>query len=170
MRKLLKSFLAKPWYLETVVFFLVLWQESFRLSSRTSQQTLPIASRFQDLYYYHFGDFVNGFVIAFILDGLAEMALFRKQENGIPQPRFSTFNIPHHVLTLSATLISTLIIIVVELGWLSFATTSDILDIPAGIAGSFLFYFIRLFAHRFHDNSLNSNKSDLLESHPTSLH
>jgi hypothetical protein len=149
MHNYLKSFLAKPWSLETVVFFLVLWQESFRLSSRTSQQTLLIGSRFQDFYYYHFGDFVNGFVIAFILDGLAEMALFRKQENGIAQPRYSKFKITHNALSLCATFISILIIMIVELGWLSLATTSDIFDIPAGIAGSLLYYFVRLFAVRF---------------------
>ncbi len=158
MRNYIKSFLAKPWFLETVVFFLVLWQESFRLSSRTAHQTLPIGSPFQSFYYYYFGDFVNGFVMAFILDGLAEMALFRKQANRIAQPKYPKFKITQKVLTLSATFLSILMIIVVELGWLSLATTSDILDIPAGIAGAFLFSFIRLFALKYRYDRLISNQ------------
>ncbi len=34
----LKGFLKKPWVIETIFFFLILWQESFRLSLRTAQK------------------------------------------------------------------------------------------------------------------------------------
>ena len=71
--------MAKPWILETLFFWGVLWQESFRLSSRTSQQVLLVGSGLQDFYYYHFGDFVNGYVIAYVLDGLVNLPCSEKR-------------------------------------------------------------------------------------------
>ena len=140
----LKSFMAKPWILETLFFWGALWQESFRLSSRTSQQVLPVGSGLQDFYYYHFGDFVNGYVIAYILDGLANLALFRKTQSGT-----STSRISRRALTFSASLFSGMVIIVFELGVTPLSTTSDIYDIPAGILGALVYCIVRLFALRF---------------------
>ncbi len=64
--KTLLSSLARPWVMETVVFWFVLWQESFRLSARTLHKILPINFKLQE-YYYYYGDFVNGYIMAYII-------------------------------------------------------------------------------------------------------
>ena len=145
----LKSFFAKPWILETLFFWGALWQESFRLSSRTSQQVLLVGSGLQDFYYYHFGDFVNGYVIAYVLDGLATLVLFRKTERETDQLGTSISRISRSALTLFATLFSGMVITVFELGVTPLSTTSDIYDIPAGILGALVYCVVRLFALRF---------------------
>ena len=145
----LKSFISKPWILETLFFWGALWQESFRLSSRTSQQVLLVGSGLQDFYYYHFGDFVNGYVIDYILDGLANVALFRKTERETKKPGMSTSRISRIALTFFATLFSGMVITAFELGVTPLSTTSDIYDIPAGILGALVYCIVRLFALRF---------------------
>jgi hypothetical protein len=141
--------MAKPWILETLSFWGVLWQESFRLSSRTSKRVLPVGSGLQDFYYYHFGDFVNGYVIAYVFDGLVNLFLFRRIERRIELPRTSVFRISRKALTLFATLFSCVIITVFELGVTPLSTTSDIYDIPAGILGALVYCAVRSFALRF---------------------
>jgi hypothetical protein len=149
MSNYLKSLMAKPWILETLFFWGVLWQESFRLSSRTSQRVLLIGSGLQEFYYYHFGDFVNGYVIAYMFDGLVNLFLFRKMEREIELPRTSVFRISRRTLTLFAALFSCTIITIFELGVTSLSTTSGIYDIPAGILGALIYCAVRLFALRF---------------------
>ena len=75
--KSLLSFLTRPWFIETAVFFFVLWQESFWLSARTSHQILPINQTLQNYYYYNFGDFVNGYIMAYIIDGIVNFTLLK---------------------------------------------------------------------------------------------
>jgi hypothetical protein len=134
-------YLRKPWILETVFFFIVLWQESFRLSSRTSHKILPIAKRFQNIYYYNFGDFVNGYVIAFIADGVSNLILFKKRESY----RLLGFKISTKKNAFLSSLISIFIVAIFELTQ-SISTTSDINDIPAGVLGAILYFIIRLLA------------------------
>lgn len=76
---ILKKIKLNAWALETIFFFIVLGQESFRLSARTAKETLPVGSVLQNFYYYYFGDFVNGFVIAYLIDGVSNLFLFQKQ-------------------------------------------------------------------------------------------
>jgi hypothetical protein len=134
-------FLLRPWVLESVFFFLALWQESFRLSSRTAHKSLPVSLRLQHFYYYNFGDFVNGYVMAFIIDGL--MNLLRLEKN-------TSFNIAGFFISkkgsaLFATLLSVFIVVIFEITR-SASVTSDINDIPAGILGAFIYYLVRRFA------------------------
>lgn len=135
------SFYKRPWFIESVVFFLVLWQESFRLSARTSHKILPVPSILQNYYYYNFGDFVNGYIMAFIADGIINLTLLNKGRS---------FKIVHLEITtrssaVLATLFSTCVVVVYELTQ-STTTTSDANDIPAGILGALFYYLIRQFA------------------------
>jgi hypothetical protein len=148
------QYLAKPWIIETVVFFLVMWQESFRLSARTSHKILPINKRIQDYYYYNFGDFVNGYIIAFIIDGIINLILLKTDKFYM----IFGFRITKKMNAILSTLVSIFIVVIFELIQ-STSTTSDIKDIPAGVLGAIFFYFIRLFAlmladHVMHNNSL----------------
>lgn len=132
------NYLTRPWVIETIIFCLVLYQESFRLSARTANRLLPVSKQLQDFYYFNFGDFVNGYVIAYMADGLINMLLF-KSDNFY---RLAGIQISKRANTLFATLFSSIIIIVFELSG-SGSTTSDLMDIPAGILGAILFYLIR---------------------------
>lgn len=143
-----RRFITKPWIPETIVFFAVLWQESVRLSLRTAKRELPIARWLQDFYYFNFGDFVNGYVIAYLIDGITELASNRaRPEND--QPGISILGIPRVVVAVCATVLSGLIVIAFELGIAPLTTTSDINDIPAGLGGAMLYCFVRLVALRF---------------------
>ncbi|MBL0145352.1 MAG: hypothetical protein IPP48_05960 [Chitinophagaceae bacterium] len=134
-------YLRKPWILETIFFFVVLWQESFRLSSRTSHKILPLTKRLQHIYYYNFGDFVNGYVIAFIVDGVSNLFLFKQRESY----KLLGFKISTRKNAFLASLISIFVVAIFELTQ-STSTTSDINDIPAGVLGAILYFFIRLLA------------------------
>ena len=46
----IKGFFTRPWVIETVVFFLVAWQESIRLSIRTAHAG-AVTSRLTDFYF-----------------------------------------------------------------------------------------------------------------------
>lgn len=133
------SYLVRPWFIETAVFFLVLWQESFRLSARTSHKILPIHLNLQNYYYYNFGDFVNGYIMAYIIDGIANFTILRYSTSY----KFSHFEVTKRKSGLIATLISISVVVVFELTQ-STSTTSDVSDIPAGIAGAILYFLIRL--------------------------
>jgi hypothetical protein len=135
------SFLRKPWILESIIFFLALWQESFRLSSRTSHKILPVSKQVQNFYYYNFGDFVNGYVIAFIIDGVSGLILFRNRGSY----SVSGFTINMQKNAFLASLISTFIVAIFELTQ-SASTTSDINDIPAGILGAIIYFVVRMLA------------------------
>lgn len=139
--KKILTYLATPWIIETIVFFLVMWQESFRLSSRTSHKILPINKHIQNYYYYNFGDFVNGYIIAFIIDGVINLVFLK---TGKFYMLFG-YRITKKMNAILSTLISIFIVVIFELIQ-SASTTSDIKDIPAGVLGAISFYFIRLFA------------------------
>lgn len=135
------QYLATPWIIETVVFFLVMWQESFRLSSRTSHKILPVNKHIQDYYYYSFGDFVNGYIIAFIIDGVINLVLLKTNKFYM----IFGYRITKKTNAILSTLVSIFIVAIFELIQ-SASTTSDIKDIPAGVLGAISFYFIRLVA------------------------
>jgi hypothetical protein len=145
-------YLATPWIIETVVFFLVMWQESFRLSSRTSHKILPINKHIQNYYFYNFGDFVNGYIIAFIIDGVINLMVFKTEEFYM----IFGYRITKKINAILSTLISVFIVVIFELIQ-STSTTSDIKDIPAGILGAICFYFIRLVALMLADHFKNIN-------------
>jgi hypothetical protein len=144
------QYLANPWVIETVVFFIVMWQESYRLSSRTLHRILPINKQIQNYYYYNFGDFVNGYIIAFIIDGLINLVFFKTNNFYI----ISGYRITKKMNAVFASMTSIIIVIIFELSQ-STSTTSDIKDIPAGILGAITFYLIRLIALKLADH-LNS--------------
>ncbi len=142
-KKSIFSFLRNPWILESIIFFIVLWQESFRLSSRTSHKILPVSRQLQNFYYYNFGDFVNGYVFAFVIDGVSNLMLFKNRESYT----VLGFKINMHKNAFLASLVSIFIIVIFEL-MQSASTTSDINDIPAGILGAILYFVIRLLGLR----------------------
>ena len=72
---------------ETLFFLVALWQETFRLSSRTAHVVLPVSKQLQNFYYYNFGDFVNGYVMAFMADGVIQMPIKKN-----PQFRISRYH------------------------------------------------------------------------------
>ncbi|MBK8302581.1 MAG: hypothetical protein IPK98_03915 [Chloracidobacterium sp.] len=125
-------FYRRPWFWETIVFFLVCWQESVRLSLRTSHATLPVGKVLQDFYYYNFGDFVNGYIMAFIFDGLVDV---RTQKTSA-QLAVGKFTIRQN-LSRSRPLSVSVDNCHFEIGSSSAFTTADLADIPAGVAGFF---------------------------------
>lgn len=133
-----------PWIAEIIALALVVFQEGFRLESRTAHRVLPIPPSLQSFYYYHFGDFSNGFVNAFIVDGLVDTLLvpmtmrLRYQPRLLPSPQ---------VRLLIAVLASVAIVVAFEVVQNSI-TQSDLADIPAGIAGACAYFLVRLFALR----------------------
>lgn len=137
-------FLKRPWVVETIVFFLVAWQESFRLSSRTAHKLLPVNKQIQDYYYFNFGDFVNGYIIAFIADGLINFLVLKTASF------YKVFGlrISKRTNALLSTLLSIVIIVAFEMSQ-SGSTTSDAKDIPAGVAGAVLFCIVRFIAIKF---------------------
>jgi hypothetical protein len=136
-------FLRRAWMLETLFFFVVLWQESYRLSSRTAHKILPVDKQLQDFYYYNFGDFVNGYVIAFLVDGAFQIIIFKNN----PSFKLSGVSLTKWGSTLFATLFSISVVVGYEL-MQSTSTTSDVMDIPAGILGALLYLLIRWIALR----------------------
>lgn len=134
-------YLKRPWLPETVFFFITLWQEAFRLSSRTAHKTLPVSAGLQHYYYYNFGDFVNGYIMAFFIDGFFNLLCIKNRMSY----NIAGFDISKRRSALFATLISACIVVVFEWVQSSFVT-SDLQDIPAGILGALLYYIVRLFA------------------------
>lgn len=142
-----KPFLHRPWIIETLCFFLVLWQEAFRLEARTAQRHLPVSRRVRDFYYFHFGDFANGFAIAYLLDGVANYVLSSRLASGATPITVLGVGLSTRRLTLVATVLSCACITALELGLASASTTSDIADIPAGLAGALVYWLIRTAVH-----------------------
>lgn len=138
----IKGFFTRPWVIETVVFFLVAWQESIRLSIRTAHAG-AVTSRLTDFYFYNFGNFVNGYIMAYIFDGLVNYFIFLQKP---PDSKFYTIfvsKITPGINTILATLGSALVIIIFEAGQSSAFTTADLWDIPAGAGGALVYCVIR---------------------------
>ena len=154
---MLKTIL-KPWGVETIVFFLVLWQEDIRLRLRTEGWHLPVPKVLEQFYYFQFGDFVNGYVFAFVIDGLADVVISALQKQATAD--FTHVWRRQIVSALVATSVSTLIIIAFELKSSSF-TTADLQDIPAGIIGALLFLSLRLIMLKFRYNRKSSALSKM---------
>jgi hypothetical protein len=129
-----------------------MWQESFRLSSRTAHKVLPINEHIQNYYYYNFGDFVNGYIIAFILDGVINFVIIKTDKFYL----IFGHKISKKLNAILSTLISIFIVVIFELSQ-SVSTTSDIKDIPAGVLGAISFYFIRLVALSLEDHLKQTN-------------
>ncbi len=140
-----------PWLLETIFFFLVLGQESLRLSWRTAEEKLPVSSGLQDFYYYYFGDFVNGFVIAYLIDGLSNLILFRNQSSDAYYT-IATVRINKYKNAILSAMIASLIILIYELGWTPVSTTSDLLDVPGGVSGALMYLLVRCLSLRILEN------------------
>jgi len=138
--------ILKPWGVETIVFFLVLWQEDIRLRLRTEGWHLSVPEGLEQFYYFQFGDFVNGYVFAFVIDGLADLVISAIEKK--IKPDFTLVWRRQIGSALVAAAVSTLIIIAFELTSSSY-TTADLQDIPAGIAGSLLFLSLRLAMLKF---------------------
>ena len=135
-----RRFYRRPWFWETVVFFLVCWQESIRLSLRTSHTELPVSKVLQDVYYYNFGDFVNGYIMAFIFDGITNMFALRKPPHALNVGKFA---FGQRFVASMAVLASGLIIVIFEIGRSSALTTADLADIPAGVGGAIFYLCVR---------------------------
>ena len=139
----LKGFLKKPWVIETIFFFLILWQESFRLSLRTAKKDFS-PDWLKDFYYYNFGDFVNGYVMAYIFDGLASYLFFQKNGIGKEFYKLFIFKVTETSNAILSSSVSAIIIAIFELGQSSALTTADLMDIPAGAGGAMVYCVIRL--------------------------
>jgi hypothetical protein len=138
-----RSYLHTPWVLEAIAFFAVLWQEDVRLRLRTAHVQLPVPGALQRYYYLGFGDFANGFVNAFILDGLVDLLLGQRPRDAHADPPL----LRPRVRAASAAVISAVSIAVFELRPSSF-TVADALDIPAGLAGALAYFVVRVAALR----------------------
>jgi len=124
---------------EAAVFFLVLWQEDLRLRLRTAGVRLPVVRALQDAWYLRFGDFANGFVNAFLLDGLVDVAIAK----GWLRPGASSrFRSPRVRASLAA-LLSGLSIVLYEVFGHGPAGP-DWPDIPAGLLGALFHLGVRL--------------------------
>lgn len=130
------SWFRRPWVPETVVLFAILWQEAIRLELRTGHRTLPLPAWITQFYYFQFGDFVNGYLNAFLADGLTDLFIrWRKlsDERAAPSER---------TRAVVAAVFSMLVIIGVELVPSAF-NQPDAGDIPAGIAGALVYLAVR---------------------------
>ncbi|MBP6773580.1 MAG: hypothetical protein KA154_11330 [Gemmatimonadaceae bacterium] len=137
-----RGFFGRAWVPETLTFFAVLWQESIRLELRTAHRVLPITPGLTQWYYFQFGDFVNGYINAFIVDGLTEFIRRRRASGVLPPDRARVQQV------LIASLLSIISILVVEIGPSSL-NRADLADIPAGVAGSLLYLGVRVAALRW---------------------
>ena len=129
----------RPWTLESVVFFAVLWQESLRLEWRTAGRALPLPPRVTQFYYLNAGDFVNGYINAFLIDGVTEL-----MRHGWARRRGVKAG-GSRAQAVAASAISALVIVAVEL-FPSTLNRPDPADVPAGIVGALLYLGVRLFA------------------------
>jgi hypothetical protein len=144
-RREMRKRALQPWVVETIVFFLVLWQEDIRLRLRTGGWRLPLPGVVQRFYYYQFGDFANGFVNALVIDGVVDIALAARQKQRQKEDE-STADKQHRsrvVRALVATALSALSIVALELHS-SALTTADLQDIPAGLGGALCYLCVRL--------------------------
>lgn len=142
LKSRLVSLIRLPWGIEIVATFLVVFQENFRLESRTGHQTLPVSATFQSFYYYHFGDFFNGFIDAFVIDGLTDTLLMPFIDKRL---RHSPRLLSPPIRAIVASVISALIVVVFETRQ-NAITQSDLSDIPAGVAGALGYLLVRLIA------------------------
>ena len=129
----------RPWVLESVIFFAALWQESLRLEWRSEGRTLPLPPRVTQFYYLNAGDFVNGYINAFLIDGVTELA-----RRGWARRRGVTAG-GSRAQAVVASAISAFVILAVEL-FPSTLNQPDPADIPAGVVGALLYLGVRLFA------------------------
>jgi len=124
---------------ESLGLLVVLWQESIRLELRTAYRALPLPPRATEFYYYQFGDFVNGYLNAFLADGLVEpLRRWRAPATELPVKSLRR-------QAIVASLFSMLVIIGFETVPTAF-NHADVRDIPAGVAGALLYLCIRLAA------------------------
>ncbi len=135
------SWFRRPWRLEIIVLFAVLWQEALRLEWRTAHRVLPLSPRLTALYYYQAGDFVNGYLNAFLIDGVT--AVVRQSRAG----RASLTRAAFVRQALVASGLSIASIVVIELGQ-SALNHPDVADIPAGVVGALLYLLVRVAALR----------------------
>jgi hypothetical protein len=135
------ALLRRPWVAESLVFFAVLWQESLRLEWRTAHRTLPIPARLTALYYYQCGDFANGYVNAFLIDGLTHLVRqWHARRTASPVGALEWY-------AVGAAVLSMLIIVGIELAPTAL-NNPDLADIPAGIVGALLYLGVRVVALR----------------------
>ena len=134
-----RSLLRRPWVPECIGFFAVLWQEAVRLELRTAHRVLPFSPRVTAAYYYQFGDFANGYVNAFLIDGITELARRWLSPDALRSPR------SRQRQAVVASLLSALGIIGIEL-IPSALNSPDVRDIPAGVLGAVLYLAIRVAA------------------------
>lgn len=142
LRRRAVSLLRRAWVPECVGFFLVLWQEAVRLELRSAHRILPIPSSLTELYYFQFGDFVNGYINAFIVDGLTDWFRSRRDTSR------TLTTLAKQRQAVAATIVSIAVIAAVELIPNAF-NNADWRDIPAGVAGALLYLGIRLLALRW---------------------
>ncbi len=130
--------LASPWFVEILALCLVLWQEGLRLELRTSHCNLPVNRSLQDFYFYNFGDFSNGFVFSFVIDGLVDVI------RNLTKQRSSRLRaVKPQSIALLASFLSATIIILFELRTSAY-NNADLADIPSGIAGALCYLIVRL--------------------------
>ncbi len=136
------DFARRPWVVEAVVFWLVMWEEGLRLRLRTAGTRLPVPQSLQDFFYYRFGDFSNGYINAFLIDGLTDLLLsYRDRRNGVAGAA-SRFRSPR-ARALIATALSSLSVILYEV-FSNGLSRADWLDIPAGVLGALVYLGVRL--------------------------
>jgi hypothetical protein len=136
-----RPFFRRPWVVESLVFFGVLWQESLRLEWRTAHRVLPLPPNVTAFYYYQAGDFANGYVNAFLLDGLTDLARHwaaRRRGGSVERQGLQA---------MLATVLSIVSIVLIELVP-SAVNHPDVGDIPAGVVGALLYLCVRTAALR----------------------
>lgn len=138
------SFTRRPWVVEVVVFFLVLWQEDIRLQLRTAAVQLPVPQAFQALYYYRFGDFANGYVNAFLVDGVVDLGLSYWRASGSRSLETSGL-LGLRSRAGFAALLSALSIVLYEV-FVPGLARADWLDVPAGVLGALAYLGVRVAA------------------------
>lgn len=132
----------RPWVVEAVVFWLVMWEEGLRLRLRTEGARLPVPRALQDAFYYRFGDFSNGYINAFLVDGLTDLVLSRMGNPPATAGAPGRFRSPR-IRAIVATTLSGLSVILYEV-FSNGLARADWLDIPAGLLGALVYLGTRL--------------------------
>ncbi|MCE1199650.1 MAG: hypothetical protein LWW85_11825 [Marinilabiliales bacterium] len=148
----MRKYIFRPWLAESIVLFLVLAQEVARLFALHSNLPLSFGSGFHRFYNLGLGNFVHGYVMAFVLD-LAINLIFKKDSEEQEEQIISLagFGLSRFICAIVSVALSALAVVMFEAEPISVAPEMD--RIPAGLAGSLLYLIIRLMALHFQERN-----------------
>ncbi len=105
---------------------------------------LPVPQAVQTAYYYRFGDFANGYVNAFLVDGVVDLGLSYWRGRG-SRSQETSGRLGLRLRAAFAALVSALSIVLYEV-FVPGLARADWLDVPAGVLGALVYLGVRVAA------------------------